>query len=690
MPCDAPRMKRVPGHSWLPCSQVSPRTHVLRTRPSGPRTSGTSRARRPVHRPIQRPVHRPIHRAVHRAVGTLLGLIAVLVAVAGLQTVAGLAAAQAATENDLVSTEPADGDTIGNSPEQLTFTFAEPLGTDDALTAPVACGNEAQSVGIPEVASDRTVVTVDVLRPLPRGACIVSWSLRDGLGETITQGLFTFSVQNAPAPDTTGTDAPTATPSPGAPAPVAPNATTATTGDAAEDGTNGGAVWLGRVLSTVAVLALFGAFVLIGAAWPEGPEYVITVRFLRSLWALAVVGTVLFVVAYTADVTDRAFGASLSPATWTDLFDAGWPGRAALIRLVAVVAIGWVVWRPERLIDPASQLPAFLIPAVAVVAVGVSRTDGNLAAIGVALAVAHAFAAAVWFGGALLVARVVLAGPGDDDLVHAVRGFGRLSGPAIVITIGTGVLQMLRLVGGALFTSSHGRVMLLKAVAVAVMVFVAMSVRQVVAARLRRADQMSPQNADRFRRSFSAEAGIGVVVLALSGWMLTLTPAQIDDSITYEVNRPFNDAASGLEVMVRITPAEVGLNGLRVEVEAPQEGISNLMVSFIPPEDSLARGIEQPIPATGAGTWVLDRSVGIPFDAPGTWTIQLTGVTETGTITGATSAFAVGGAGIDDDDGVPGTGTVAPDDDTEVPGTGIPGTDPPVVTIEIIEIEPTG
>jgi copper transport protein len=662
---------------WLPWSAVTDRTRVLRIDPVGSRASSRSA---------------DIRARAHSARQAVLVLLVALVAVAGLQAAGGLVAAQSETQNELVSTEPADGATIGNSPDQLTFTFAEPLGPDDALTAPVACGNEAQGIGIPEVGTDRTVVTVEVTRPLPRGACTVSWLLRDGLGETITQGLFTFSVQNAPVTEPADTTAP-------APSPVSPGpAATATADSATDEGSNGGAVWLGRVLSTTAVLALFGAFVLIGAAWPEGPEYVITVRFLRALWVLALVGTVLFLVAFTADVTDNAFGASLSPTTWVDLFDAGWPGRAALLRFVAVVMTGWVVWRPERLIDPASQLPAFLIPTIAVVAIGLSRVDGNLAAVGVAIAIVHAFAAAVWFGGALLVARVVLAGPGDDDLVHAVRGFSRLSTPAILVAVVTGVLQMLRLVGGALFTSSHGRVTLLKAVAVAAVVFVAMSVRQVVAARLRRADQMSPQNADRFRRSFTAEAGIGVLVLALSGWMLALTPAQVGDDITYQVNRPFVDAASGLDVMVRITPAEVGLNGLRVEVESPQEGISNLRVSFIPPEGSMARGIEQPIPASGAGTWVLDQSVGIPFDEPGTWTLQLTGVTDTGTITGATTTFPVTGeASVE-----PGTGTGVPgtgEPDTGVPGTGEPddtgqpGTDEPsIITIEIIEpgTEPTG
>ena len=67
------------------------------------------------------------------------------------------------------------------------------------------------------------------------------------------------------------------------------------------------------------------------------------------------------------------------------------------------------------------------IPLLAIAAVGLSRTGGDLPAIGVLAGIGHALAAAVWFGGVALVARVVLAGPGDDDLVQAVRGFSRIS-----------------------------------------------------------------------------------------------------------------------------------------------------------------------------------------------------------------------------------------------------------------------
>ena len=99
---------------------------------------------------------------------------------------------------------------------------------------------------------------------------------------------------------------------------------------------------------------------------------------------------------------------------------------------------------------------------------------------------------AVWVGGVVLLARVVLAGPGEEDLVHAVRGFNRISGPAIVVTVVSGLVQLYRLDGGSLFSESHGRVLLLKTVLVAAMLFVGLTARQVAQARLARANDLSP------------------------------------------------------------------------------------------------------------------------------------------------------------------------------------------------------
>ena len=53
-------------------------------------------------------------------------------------------------------------------------------------------------------------------------------------------------------------------------------------------------MWLTRLLSTLAIAVLFGSLVVITAAWPEGVEYLVTIKFLRAVWVIALIGTVLF------------------------------------------------------------------------------------------------------------------------------------------------------------------------------------------------------------------------------------------------------------------------------------------------------------------------------------------------------------------------------------------------------------
>lgn len=566
----------------------------------------------------------------------LVGLSGVSSSGAGFSVLGSTTAlAQTLPSNSLVGSEPADGATLATSPVEMLFTFAERLGDNDTLTAPVACGSVPQRIGVPEVSADRLSVSVDVLAPFPRGACTISWGLRDGLNQPVAGGLIAFSVSSSPVRP--------------APVPTSGNAAdgagvvAAGAGAQAQDSSGGvaGALWFGRVISTTAILALFGAIAMIGLAWPEGPEYVLTRRYLQSLWLVALVGTVIFVVSSVASSTDISFGAALNPATWLDLAGGGWTDRFALLRLVLVAATAWAIWRPERLIDPATQLIAVAIPTLAVVMVGLSRIGGSLAPLGILLSITHAAASAVWFGGALIITRVVASGPGDSDLVDAIKAFNKVSMPAILVTIVTGVAQMIRLDGGQLFTSGHGQVLLAKTAAVAAMVFLAIATRQVVAARLRRARDLTIAHAARFRRAFGVEATVGVVVLAMSGWLVGLTPPQLVPPITYAVERQFVDRGSELDVRVLIRPAEVGPNGIRVLVTAPATGISDLRLVFIPPAGTEARIIEQAIPLNGVGVALLDQSEGLPFDVAGQWTLQLSGITRAGTLSEATTTFLV-------------------------------------------------
>jgi len=546
------------------------------------------------------------------------------------------AAAQDTDEssNSLQSITPADAAALAESPSEIVLSFNQELADDDFADVELTCGGEEQDTGLGERDPDNLVVKFAIRHELPRSSCIIEWDLVDALGATIAEGTTTFRVDADPS----GTVAATVTTVPGTTVPgelvhvTVPPITAATT---ATEGSSEGALWLGRLLSTLGIMIVFGALALISVGWPEGPEYIVTVRFLRTAWVVGLIGTVLYLIAFAADFTGKSFTSSLSPTTWLDLTDAGWPGRGALLRLVFVVASGAVAMRPERIIDPASAMWAWAVPGCAVASLALSRVDGSAALVGFVVGVLHVLGAAVWLGGAALVGRVVLAGPGDDDLVQATRTFSRISVPAIVLTCVTGLIQMLRLDGGELFSSGHGRVVLLKAIAVAVMIAVALAVRQQVGLRLDRAQELSAPMADRFRRAFGAEATLGIVVLAFSGWLLALTPPNSDPLAgeDYLPAIPFVDPATGLDVTVEIGPGRVGRNGFKVVVNSPETGLSNLTMRLKPPPGAPAEArfwIDQPLPITGVGTAYLDDSQGIPLLVAGTWTIELSGVTPTG------------------------------------------------------------
>jgi copper transport protein len=567
-----------------------------------------------------------------------------LVAAATLAIVGALAVpvAPAHAANSVVTSDPADGASLGAAPTQITITFAEDLGEQNSIK--LECDTELVALGGTEVGDDGRTLTAPVVDPVPRSTCVANWVVSNVDGDPNGSGNITFAVQ-ADATTVAATTGSVATDATGT------GATTPTSVDPADDLTDGassddvvdldlvdtgqGPLWLGNVLSIAGIAVLFGALVLIAAAWPEGVEYLVAVRFVRNTWILAIVGTLLYTVAASAAVTGESLGSGLSPASWLDLSSAGLAGAAVLARLVLVLACGWVALRPDKVIDPATQMVAIGLPALAVATIGLGRTTGDLAALGILVGVAHALAMAVWVGGVVMLARVVLAGPGEEDLVHAVRGFGRLTNAAIIVTIATGFVQMVRLDGGNLLSSGHGRVVVLKVLGVAAMVFLAIAARQFVNQRLNRATEMSVPMADRLRRAFGMEAAIGVVVIALSAWLLALTPPNVDavDGADYAIERTFVVDSADFEVIVGLTSERAGLQGLQVEVVTPLEGLSGLEVVFTAPANDRNVGtITQPVPLTGTGVAVRDQADGLPLIFGGEWTVQVNAATASGTV----------------------------------------------------------
>ena len=589
---------------------------------------------------MTRPTVRPAHRRLSRT-SAIAALALGVVAFGSL-----VESAVVHAEATVVSSDPADGSTIATSPTQISIVFSEELGTE-ANTVTLSCNTEVVTLGRPEVGADGVTLAVLVPSALPKGTCVANWLVSDTEGAPNGTGTITFNVSSDPVVTTTTVaDAAAATETTLATtAVVDPNATSTPTDvvSPTEAETGQGPLWLGRLLSVLGVAILFGSLVTIAAAWPEGVEYLVAVRFIRMIWIVALVGTVLYVAAATAAATGESFGSGLNPANWLDLFDAGAPGIAAIARLILVLGSGWVAFRPDRVIDPTTQMAALGIPGLAVATMGFSRTGGDLALIGIATGMLHAIAMAIWIGGVVLLARVVLAGPGEEDLVHAVRGFCRISNVAIIATVVTGLIQTVRLDGGDLFGSSHGRVLLLKTVAVAIMLFIAIKARQFVNERLARANEMTVPMADRLRRAFGTEAAIGIVAVALSAWMFALTPPNSDagTSIDYVIEQHFEVPEGDLDVTVSLTQDTPGLVGMEVEVDAPEANLSQLVVVFTAPPNPDVGTITQPIPLTGQGVAVRLAENGLPLTVAGTWQVQISAVTAAGVVAPDPQTFVI-------------------------------------------------
>jgi putative copper export protein len=523
------------------------------------------------------------------------------------------------------------------SPTSLLLTFAELLGQTNTVAA--SCNGSPFRIGSPSVSADGLSLTVNVPNPMPRGSCNVIATVSAPDSTPNGSVSFSFEITTDPVVTVTTVVASTLPPLDDGTTATTPPATATTAAPADGDASGGsapnvgGPLGLARLTTSLALGVLLGALVLIVTAWPEGIEYILTVRFLRTAWVVGLVGSVLTVVFLTSQVTGRSVGGSLNPSTWIDLKELT-PGLAALARIALVAACGWVVLRPERCIDPATQLPALAIPGLAVATFGFSRTGGELAILGMVGGVLHAIAMAVWLGGVVLLARVVLAGPGEDDLVQAVRGFGRLANPALLVTVLTGAFQTWRLDRGELFGSGHGRVALLKVLVVAVIVFVGLATRQFVRARLRGADEMTAPLASRLRRATGMEAAGGVVVLMLSAWLLAMTPGNLaaasDGGADYGY-RSGPIVRDDLDVAVSLT-GELGANAVRIDVAAPVTGLANLTLRFVPPAGSTAPEVHLTVPPALAGTGaaVLEEDEGIPLPVAGVWTMILTADTPTG------------------------------------------------------------
>ncbi|GAB3158581.1 hypothetical protein GCM10027059_03580 [Myceligenerans halotolerans] len=134
--------------------------------------------------------------------------IAVLIAASlvACLSVAGMfliASPSASAHDQLLSSDPADGDELDAMPATIVLTFSgEPLETGAEV---VITGEDGTSVGLEDLTVDGAVLTASVPSTLPGGTYDAAWHIVSGDGHPL-EGTFSFAV-DAPEPSATPEDA---------------------------------------------------------------------------------------------------------------------------------------------------------------------------------------------------------------------------------------------------------------------------------------------------------------------------------------------------------------------------------------------------------------------------------------------------------------------------------------------------
>ena len=586
-------------------------------------------------------------------------------------------------ETTLVSSSPADSEKIATSPTQIVAVFSAAVPNNAVMQA--VCEGRPAPIGAVTVGADGISLIAAVTAALPIGTCNVTYSVPQADGKVATGG-FSFEVLD-PA--------------------------TADPGDLGGDVTDGGnlavdpppvsgPLGLFRILAYLSLAALFGGIAFIRWTWPEGINDDATYKFLRISWIVALVSNYVVAMLRASLLSGESVTSTILPMGWGELFQSA-SGISAVLRVVIIGACAIVALRPDRIFDPQSQIISLALPTAAMATFGLTRAIDDFSALGTIAGIVHVLAAGMWLGGLVFLAQSVLIGPGEEDLMHAVRTFSRQANIYIGVAVAAGIVQFYQMDGGAIFTSRHGRLILIKVIGVAGMVYVGGAARQFINHQLAKKRELSGRTAKQLRKAVLSEIGIGLLVLVFTSWSVATLPPNVTPPGSDRTNYAFIGDRSGgeFDVQLKVTPATVGLNAVRIDVYSPATGLTDLTVQFNPPTNNTA-SVTLNVPLDGVGAARLPMSEGVPFGAPGLWTIVVTGNGPDGPLPSVTYTVSVmanssdlGSTGTDITttsvaiavDGSPAT-VVVPLGVTTVPGAAAPAAGIQPVTATVVTSVP--
>jgi copper transport protein len=486
-----------------------------------------------------------------------------------------LAPAAAWAHANLLESTPDDGTVVTASPPQVVLRYDQPVSTAFGAVKVLAPDGTRVDTGQTASGGDSSTVTAPLRPDLPAGTYTILWRVLSQDSHTIF-GSSTFSVGQ-------------------------PSSTTAAAA-VQEQGEGGRAaeilLAIARGLLFCGLVLLVGGVGFILVLWPAARVDRAARRLVWTGWALAVVGSASALLLEGPYAAARPLDAVFDPSLLGGVLAARY-GIVSVVRLLVLAVAAVVLRRPERF--PARALPTVfgVLGLGLLVTTSLLGHAGGYDAFGPEMLtdVAHLAAVSAWLGGlALLMVAVLRRDPAD--IAPVLTRWSRYATVAVVVLVASGTFAAWREVRewGALIGTTYGQLLLVKAGLVAAMLGLAalgraqvrrhygpqpdgpnvdepgaeVAVKAVVKASAggeepstlpQRPRTRTARTPAALRRGVALEAGIAVVVLAVTAVLVGSAPAK--DSWFPTVLETAT-VTGGLQVQVEVRPARVGLNEMRL------------------------------------------------------------------------------------------------------------------------------
>lgn len=467
----------------------------------------------------------------------------------------------------LESTDPVDSSIYPTAapPTTVTLRWGEPVGLQlGAIRLYDDLGRLVQT-GAPHHPSGDDAAAVMSLPHLGPGTYVVSWRVISADTHPVS-GAFSFTV-GARRHDVSG---------------VASKALSTAHGSR----TVGVLYGIIRFALFTSVLVLLGGIAILAVVWPAGR---------RSRRAAVVLWTALGVALAASLVGIAIEGIYAAAFPLRELFDStvlsdtlharyGETALARIVLLLAAIPITWKLLASREPHDEPRRLPAWWLGLMSLVGIGTivtltlasHATSGRWTAAAEPADVVHVGAAALWFGGLMLVAVALVPHATTNALSRTLPRFSALATGAIVVIVASGAFQALRQVGTfhALADTGYGRLLIVKVSVFAVLLLVALCSHRI--ARLFRRSGGTAESVGPLRRALALEVALGLAILVVTALLVDARPAfEIEHGPqSFTVTSPSNQPPV-VAFSVVVEPATSGLNQIHLTTETPQGSVAN-------------------------------------------------------------------------------------------------------------------